>query len=611
MIDLSPYLKFTMDSKIVRFLGSVRLAVPLLAAIALILIGTTFYESNVGSATVQTQIYKSPWFGALMFLLATNLGISTASRYPWRGARKIGFALTHWGLVVIIAGSAAVIHLSTEGMLLVRTDSAAADQIRVEGDILEVATPNGDRQQTDIFIRPDGSVYPGKVAGLSLLGYSDNAITTVQFQDGGKVDNLAVKVRLQSDRMGQALERWLAIAPFGYQQVDIGPAHLEIAKASDGMELKELLAPPTGNNHVFGELQIGKKRLDVKESLGKSVKLSQGVTAEITDVWADFRLDKNNQPTSASDSFNNPALQVVLKDGDRQGRWFIFANSDFEPIRAGDDFDLTASYIAPKTTRTDYFRIVETPDHQLFYAAASSKGFKSGEFVPGEAVTPGWADFKISLAEQIDQAIVQRQVVPVMPVAQGLRGQQKSGAPALHVATADGKDMWLPWSEATSLATENGNYFAAFGPKILQLPFYVKLNDFIVDRNEGSESVAMWTSEVTLFDPATDTAAPRRVWMNHPTWFRGWKLAQASWNPGDLKQSTLQLKREPWWVTGLTWLGSVLVVSGITTMFYGRAIAKKFKTKSIPNLQPDEPETPGTIPIFQALSDLTILKKSS
>ncbi|MGB2926154.1 MAG: hypothetical protein WBB82_12710, partial [Limnothrix sp.] len=124
-----------------------------------------------------------------------------------------------------------------------------------------------------------------------------------------------------------------------------------------------------------------------------------------------------------------------------------------------------------------------------------------------------------------------------------------------------------------------------------------------------------WTSEVTLFDPATDTAAPRRVWMNHPTWFRGWKLAQASWNPGDLKQSTLQLKREPWWVTGLTWLGSVLVVSGITTMFYGRAIAKKFKTKSIPNLQPDEPETPTptptTIPIFQALSDLTVLKKSS
>ena len=37
--------------------------------------------------------------------------------------------------------------------------------------------------------------------------------------------------------------------------------------------------------------------------------------------------------------------------------------------------------------------------------------------------------------------------------------------------------------------------------------------------------------------------------MNHPTWYHGWKIAQASWNPGDLQQSTLQVKREPAWVT--------------------------------------------------------------
>ena len=97
-----------MASKIIRLLGSIRLAVPLLGAIAQILIGATFYESTVGSATVQREIYKSVWFGALMFLLAVNLGISTLSRYPWKGPRKLGFALTHWGLVVIIAGSAAV-----------------------------------------------------------------------------------------------------------------------------------------------------------------------------------------------------------------------------------------------------------------------------------------------------------------------------------------------------------------------------------------------------------------------------------------------------------------------------------------------------------------------
>ena len=141
-------------------LGSIKLAVPLLAAISAILIGATFYESAVGSAVVQQTIYKSPWFGALMFLLAANLGVSTLSRYPWRGARKVGLALTHWGLIVIIAGSAAVIHLSVEGMLLARTDAGPVSTLRVEGDLLEVAAPGEETQRDSLFIRQDGAVVP-------------------------------------------------------------------------------------------------------------------------------------------------------------------------------------------------------------------------------------------------------------------------------------------------------------------------------------------------------------------------------------------------------------------------------------------------------------------
>jgi len=600
-----------MESKIVRFLGSIRLAVPLLVAIAAILIGATFYESEVGSATVQREIYKSAWFGGLMFLLAVNLGISTLSRFPWKGPRKIGFALTHWGLVIIIAGSAAVIHLSTEGMLLVRTDSGPGHQIRIEGDLLEVVAPDQTRQQTDIFIKPDGAVYPRQFAGLSLLGYSDNAIKTVQFTNDGGVENLAVKVQLHSDRMGQTLERWLAVAPAGYSQMDIGPAHLELFEARDDAELQQLLSPPATAQSLMGNLQIrqidGQSRdrtFDIEQVLGQPLALSPDLSLEVINVWPDFRLGSDGQPTSASDQFRNPAVQLLVSQGDQQERWFVFGKAGLPPVRSDDAIALTLSYEPPTATPTDYFRLVATPDHQVFYAAASSKGFKSGELLPGKAVTPGWADFQISLVEQLDHAQVQRQVVPVMPVAFGTLTPE--GAPALHVATPDGEDFWLPWGEPTALATANGDYFAAFTPKLLELPFYVKLNDFIVERNEGSESVAMWTSDITLFDPQTDTAAQRSVWMNHPTWFRGWKLAQASWNPGDLQQSTLQLKREPWWVTALTWTGSLLVVFGIVVMFYGPSLVKRWRqwtrSRSPETVSPvdDAPEEKpvGTIPIF-------------
>ncbi len=587
-----------MTSRFTHFLGSVRLAVPLLAAIAAILIGATFYESNVGSEVVQREIYKSAWFGALMFLLAVNLGISTLRRYPWKGPRKTGFALAHWGLIVIIAGSAAVIHISTEGMLLVRTDSGPSNQIRVTGDLLEVIAPDQTRQQTDLFIKADGTVVPPILGDLALVGYSDSAIKTVRFTDDGPVENLAVQVQLQSDRMGQTLERWLAVAPAGYRQMDIGPAHLEIAQAQDKAELTQLLSPPSKNPAPFGILNVGTSSLDVQETLGQTQALANGITVELVNVWPDFRLGSNNQPTSASEQFRNPAVQLNLTQGDAQARWFVFAKPELEPVKTGDEMAIAVQYDAPTVTVSDYFRVVAGPDQQLYYAALSSKGFKSGPFGRDDAISPGWADFKISLNQRLDHAQVQRQVVPVTPVASGTLAEE--GNPALQVVTADGQDFWLPWGEPTTLETSDGDYFAAFSPKLLELPFYVKLDDFIVERNEGSESVAMWTSKVTLFDAKTDTAVRRTVWMNHPTWFRGWKLAQASWNPGDLKQSTLQIKREPWWVTALTWIGSLMVVMGIGTMFYGPGLMKKFRSVS---KKGNTPDTPDSEPEVDATTD--------
>ncbi|MGF1512853.1 MAG: cytochrome c biogenesis protein ResB [Elainellaceae cyanobacterium] len=602
-----------MPPKAIRFLGSIRLAVPLIVAIAIILIGATFYESNVGSATVQREIYKSAWFGGLMFLLAVNLGVSTLSRYPWRGPRKVGFAITHWGLIIIIAGSAAVIHLSTEGMLLVRTDSGPGNQIRVEGDLLEVASPDQTRRQTDIFVKPDGSVHPSRFAGLSLLGYSDRATKTVRFVEGDSAkgpaaENLAVQLRLRSDRMGQTLERWLALAPLGYGQMDIGPARLELRQAADEVELKQFLSPPSSQS-TYGTLQLGDRTIDIEKKLSQSVSLPGGITAEIVAVWPDFRLT-SGKPASASNAFRNPAVQVNVSQDETQERWFVFAKPGLPPVRSGDAIDLEATYAAPDTTASDYFRVVAAPDSQLFYAALSSKGFSSGELRPGDVIAPGWADFQISLANRLDHAQVRRQVVPITPAAAGAGANE--GFPALQVAIAAGgrgnagkgnagKALWLPWGEPMALDTPQGEYFAAFAPKLLQLPFYVKLDDFIVERNEGSESVAMWTSRITLFDPKTDTATQRSVWMNHPTWFRGWKLAQASWNPGDLKQSTLQLKREPWWVTALTWIGSLMVVVGVGTMFYGPAVMKRSRGgKPAPH-----PEVPSEDAVEDAIAEPT------
>ena len=534
-----------------------------------------------------------------MFLLAVNLSVSALSRYPWRGPRKVGFALTHFGLVVLIAGSAAVIHISTEGMLLVRTDQGANNLVRVEGELLDVVGPDLQEQQFDLFIKPDNTVSPHKVGELELLRYSDNVITTTGFAEQGDAPNVAVKLQLQSDRMGQTLERWLAVAPAAYSEVPVGPATLQIQQAASDAELKAMLAEPSkaGDIPKFGTLLLDSgKVLDVEQNQGKLIELPNGADMIITQVWPDFRLNSNNRPETASEQLNNPVLQLALRQGESEARWFVFARGGFEPVKttvAGEPLDAIAlglanlSYDVQPQPLEDYFRVVIGPDGNRFYAANSSKGFKSGPLSEGEAVIPGWADFRISLTKQLDHAVLNRAVVEV-PADEGIQGE-----PALLVKTPDGSEQWLPWGEATALSDAGGDYYASFSAQMLELPFGVKLEDFIVERNEGSESVAMWTSQIRL-DDAQAGSESRRVWMNHPTWYQGWKIAQASWNPGDLNQSTLQVKREPWWVTGLTWLGSLMVVVGTAVIFYGRSALKNLKA-ALPEEADDEatPEVPA------------------
>ena len=565
-----------MFDRIIRFIGSIKLAVPLLSTIIGILIWATFYESQVGSATVQQEVYKSPWFGALMFLLAVNLGMSALSRYPWRGARKIGFALTHFGLIVIIAGSAGVIHLGMEGMLLVRTDGGANDRIRVEGDLLEVVDPDGAIERGSIFIKSDGTVRPKYVGKLELESYTDNAVQIISFAESGKIDNPGVRLSLKSDRMGQTIERTLVATPNIYSKLGLGPAELEIVKVKDDRQLKNLLHPQKADKHPWGTIEVAtpskQRSLDVKSIKSKTTRVGD-LKVSVIDFFPDFRLDRNKQPATASENFNNPAVALEISTPTGKERWFTFAKADFPPVRtliSGESIpDISLNYFFTPPQTRDYFKVIVAED-RLYYAAKSSTQFKSGDLALGEAVTPGWADFEITLEEYLPHAQLQRKITPATD-------KQNQSFPALLVKTASGSETWLPWGEASTILDGDRALYAAFSPKVYQLPFGIKLEDFIVDRNEGSESVAMWTSKIRIEDRENNNVEQRKVWMNNPTWYRGWKIAQASWNPGDLKQSTLQVKREPAWITALTWIGSGLVILGLGVMFYGPAIAKKFR----------------------------------
>jgi hypothetical protein len=86
---------------VLHLIGSLRLAVPLLVAIAGVLAWGTIYETRFGTAAVQRTVYQSWWFQTILGFLAVNLAAAALERYPWKRAHA-PFLLAHLGIILIL-----------------------------------------------------------------------------------------------------------------------------------------------------------------------------------------------------------------------------------------------------------------------------------------------------------------------------------------------------------------------------------------------------------------------------------------------------------------------------------------------------------------------------
>ncbi len=96
--------------------GSLRLAVALIAVYAGVLAWATMVESEHGAAAAHFAIYDAGWFTAINVLLALNVLSAVMIRFPWKW-RQSGFLVTHLGILVLLAGCLATRQLGIEAQL--------------------------------------------------------------------------------------------------------------------------------------------------------------------------------------------------------------------------------------------------------------------------------------------------------------------------------------------------------------------------------------------------------------------------------------------------------------------------------------------------------------
>ncbi len=376
------------------------------------------------------------------------------------------------------------------------------------------------------------------------------------------------------------------------------------------------LEPPQNGNKGRVLVSLGEKEasFDVAENLARDVAIEgTAFTLKIDDYWPDFRIE-NGKPSSLSDQPNNPAVLVTIR-----GKGIPAAETAPNP-HGVTEMPATGgppTMPAPGTQAPNHLTLFIADDGAVSYELVSRKnGKSSGKIERNKPLPTGWADWQLDIDKTMPHA---QQWMDFTPAKSGQTSASSAAADlpdGVRVRieqNGEAVEQWVPagWQVAAPIRqrtdsperTSPDQTMIAYGWKTVPLPIGLELLDFEVKRNEGSDSPAGFKSVLRIVTADGETATGA-CWMNNPfsypgAWWRTWtgftyKISQASWNPENLGQSTVQILRDPGWL--LKWIGSLLVVIGVFMMFYLQPYRKQtegdpitLSPSNLPNrLQPEK-----------------------
>ncbi|MBZ9651122.1 cytochrome c biogenesis protein [Psychroflexus montanilacus] len=113
--------------------------------------------------------------------------------------------------------------------------------------------------------------------------------------------------------------------------------------------------------------------------------------------------------------------------------------------------------------------------------------------------------------------------------------------------------------------------FMSYGSKDIELPFALKLNDFIAKKHPGTEdrrqpSYESFMSKVEVIDGSN--SYPYDIYMNHVLDHKGYRFFQSSFDPDE--GGTILSVNNDWWGTWITYIGYFLLYLGLMAIMFDR-----------------------------------------
>lgn len=117
--------------------------------------------------------------------------------------------------------------------------------------------------------------------------------------------------------------------------------------------------------------------------------------------------------------------------------------------------------------------------------------------------------------------------------------------------------------------TLNGmNIAVSYGSKHVELPFSIKLFDFIMEKYPGTNSAASYASEVQLIDVRKKLTENHRIYMNNVMDYEGYRFFQSSFDQDE--RGTYLSVNHDFWGTWISYAGYFLLTVGMIMSLFSK-----------------------------------------
>jgi len=580
-----------------RFLGSVYLALILIAATALFVVAGTFIESATQShqhAALFT--YDTPLFAALLWGFFINILVSAIRRWPFRW-KHVPFLTTHLGLLMILAGVLIKHYYGVQGsmMLLEGTGSQRiiqantyAIQVDQKGDKKPVRYPLrkslGGSFIPDIALETPGpSIRLGEFAphcSQHLVSWIKGPCAVIRGID--PLPLLSVGKQEETLPLGRQVRFSPHSLPWKIYALKTSDVEHTVASLyANNDHQRPFLAIILDETEQEGDLhfvacyqgQVWSESL-IKGKLDSLIAYEDGFLGYATRIEIPFFPNKAQEDLSAN-QLELILRQAVTSDAElpaplqRLKEVCETQNTDFPRVAAEFLLPLVKQYQldsarqsqieASRSERGSPSPIGKGDEEDQFSKAAASQ---NGNFQLEDGITPTSLALETSVVAEHRALPPGKKLEDNMPMVTVV---VRKGKQAQHISLAyDKTGSGLKWPVL------DGQYLLRFQPQFKEIPYRLRLRHARQINYPNSSQPYSFESDLMITDQRSMIGVEKTISMNqvHETW-DGYRFYLSAMTPADetaVKQVQIVVNHDPAKYF-LTYPGAFVLSCGILMLF--------------------------------------------